>query len=91
MYKLQNENFPSISSIKFITNNDIHLYSTRQGNNLRLPKNRTTTACNSFNSIGFKEWNSLDNDIKKSSTLSRFKRLVKQLLMNDLCKKSEQT
>ena len=84
MFKLQNENFPSIPSIKFIYNSDIHSYSTRQRNNLRLPRNRTTRACNSFYRVGIKEWNSLNIQIKDSSTVSRFKLLLKRSLVDNI-------
>ena len=84
MFKLQNENFPSIPSIKFILNSDIHSYSTRQRNNLRLPRNRTTRACNSFYRVGIKEWNSLNIQIKDSSTVSRFKLLLKRSLVDNI-------
>ena len=92
MYKLQCKNSPSLPGIKFITNDSIHSYSTRRANNLRLPHiNRTTTACNSFYTNGISQWNSLNTDIKKSSTLSRFKRLVKKLFINEMCQKCKQT
>ena len=85
MYKFQTGLLPSIPNINFVLNNDIHSYSTRQRNNIHLPYVRSTLALNSFYAVGIKEWNCLKNDIKESSNLSCFKRLCKQLLINDLC------
>ena len=90
MFKLQNENFPSIPGINFINNHIIHSYSTRQRNDIHLPRNRTTTAIKSFYTVGIKEWNALDTNIKTSSTLSRFKCLLKQALINSLTQKDRQ-
>ena len=87
MFKLQNEKYPSIPGICFINNNIIHSHSTRQRNDIRLPRNRTTTANNSFYTAGIKEWNKLDINIKNSSTLSRFKCLLKQALIRNLTPK----
>ena len=85
MYKFQTGLLPSIPNINFVLNNDIHSHSTRQSNNIHLPYVRSTLALNSFYAVGIKEWNCLKNDIKESLNLSCFKRLCKQLLINDLC------
>lgn len=86
MFKFQNRLLPEIPNINFVINSDIHSYSTRQKNDLHLFKVRTTNAQNSFYLHGIKEWNNLSNDIKESTTLSRFKVRCTQLLFNDLCK-----
>ena len=83
MFKFQNGLLPEIPNLNFITNSDIHSYSTRQKNDLHLFKVRTTNAQNSFYVNSIKEWNYLSNDVKESKTPSRFKLQCTQLLFND--------
>ena len=85
MYKFQNAILPSIPNINFVSNSTIHSYSTRQKNDLHLPNLHSTLAHHSFYTVGVKEWNCLNKDIRESTTLSRFKRQCYKLLLTEFC------
>ena len=81
MYKCMNNLAPSSFSTIFIKTANLHTYNTRQNQNLYQPFARTNVSFNSFYVKGIKEWNSLDPDIKSSSTLTKFRKLSKNKLL----------
>ena len=68
----------------FKTNSAIHSYPTRQSKDLHIPFSRLSFVCHSTRFVGVNEWNSLNQDIKSSTTLTRFKRLCKLSLYQSL-------
>ena len=90
MYKLKNIAptfyFENIFKPNFV----YHSYQTRTSRNIHIPLVRTSCALNSTRMQAIKEWNLLSENIKSSSTLTRFKCLCKKYLFNryvDSCKK----
>ena len=68
----------------FRQNSQIHNYNTRQRCLIRQPFVRTNVTLTSFHISCIKEWNSLPDDIKNSTTLSRFRSLSKTYLLERL-------
>ena len=81
MFKCMNNLAPCSFSAIFTKTANVHTYNTRQSQHLYQPLARTTVLLNSFYFKGITEWNSLDPDIKLSSTLSKFKQLSKHKLL----------
>ena len=65
-------------------NSQIHNYNTRQRCLILQPFARTNVTLTSFHISCIKEWKSLPDDIKNSTTLSRFRRLSKTYLLERL-------
>ena len=58
--------------------------NTRHKLLLHKPPVRTTHALKSFRNIGISTWNRVSEDIRSSSTVSRFKTMCKRDLLNNL-------
>ena len=84
MYKFNKGILPSAFLHMFQSNSSLHPYPTRQINNLRQPFSRSILVSHSIRFIGVQEWNSLDNNIKSSSTITRFKFLLKQSVFKNM-------
>ena len=81
MYNYNNNTLPSVFNRMFPKNQSFHSYPTRQSNEFHLPLLRTLLAKNTFIYTGPQFWNSLDDDIKNSSTLNSFKSNLKSALL----------
>ena len=81
MYTLQS--MPHECTLKdlFRKNSQFYNYNTRL---IHQPFARTNITLTSFHISCIKEWNSLPDDIKNSTTLSRFRRLSKTYLLGRL-------
>ena len=84
MYHFHTGNLPHIFQNMFISNSSVHSHNTRQTKLLHKPPVRTTHALKSFRNVGISKWNDLNEDIRSSSTLSRFKVLCKRELFINL-------
>ena len=82
MYQLDRNNIPNDLKKKFIKNNSLHAYNTRQLNDYHLPKSKTVFSSKTVFFTGPKNWNSLDKTIKEAATLNRFKSQVKKIMLN---------
>ena len=60
-------------------NSNVHSYQTRRIHDLQLPRVRTDWGKHTFIFQASNDWNSLDNDIKNTKTLSLFKAKLKTL------------
>ena len=60
-------------------NSSFHSYQTRGSNDLHLPRVRTNWGKQTFIYQASKDWNSLDNNIKSSESMSFFKAKLKSL------------
>ena len=89
MFKFQKGILPSLFNTMFTTNSFYHSYSTRAGNKLRVPFSNTTLRTHSIRFTGVHEWNSINNDLKSSSTLTRFKLLCKRSVFQKMCTMTE--
>ena len=79
MYKYKSGILPKIFENMFTLNSTIHNYNTRQSILFHQPKVSSSMALNSFRVKYIKLWNSLDQSIQQSSTLSKFKFSLKRL------------
>ena len=77
MYHYHTNALPDIFNDLFSTNASYHSYFTRQHADLHQFLPKTTISQNSLRCNGIKLWNDLDNDIKLSKTLDKFKKLLK--------------
>ena len=84
MYHFHTGNVPQIFKSMFIKNSSVHSYNTRHKLLLHKPPVRTTHALKSFRNIGISTWNRVSEDIRSSSTVSRFKTMCKRDLLNNL-------
>ena len=86
MFSVNSKLLPEKYCDMFVLNSNFHSYSTRQRRNFHLPKVKLTLSQNSLSYVGIKLWNQLDELIRSSSTLSRFKKLCRSHLFNNLSK-----
>ena len=77
MYNYHSNSLPNIFNNLFSTNASYHSYFTRHSADLHhyFPKTKITQ--NSLRCRGIKLWNELNNDIKQSKSVNRFKKLLK--------------
>ena len=81
MYSINANILPDKFSNMFVSNSNIHNYFTRQRHHYHQPNLRSTSGLNSLIYNGVKKWNNLPYCIKSSSTLTRFRKLCKNLLL----------
>ena len=84
MYNYNNGHLPRSFDNMFQKNLCVHSYGTQQSNLFHQPIVRTTVVLNSICIRGLKAWNGLESSIKSSSTLSRFKKLCKEMLFKQV-------
>ena len=81
-YKCLNNLAPSYLTKKFIKRSDIHNCQTRNNHNLDIPSYKSATGQRTFYYRAVKIWNELDDDLKNISELKRFKKKLKEYLLN---------
>ena len=81
MYKANNGSLPHKLQTLF-TRNVADVYTTRQFNKLNVNFARTCIKANCPSILGVRLWNSLDKNISQCSSLSKFKKLMKQHFLN---------
>ena len=84
MFSVNSKLLPEKYCNMFVLNSNLHSYSTRQKHYFHLPKVRLTLSLNSLSYVGIKLWNQLEESIRSSSTLSRFKILCRSYLLKKL-------
>ena len=84
MFSVKSKLLPEKYCNMFVLNSNFHSYSTRQKHYFNLPKVRLTLSLNSLSYVGIKLWNQLEESIRSSSTLSRFKKLCCSYLLKNL-------
>ena len=84
MYKFHRGILPEIFNNMFKTNDLFHTYPTRNCQNLRKPITHLTIRTHSISFTGVHEWNSVSNELKSSTTLTRFKTLFKRFAFHEL-------
>ena len=89
MFKYQKGILPALFQNMFNTNSSFHSYPTRFRDNLRTPITHSTIRTHSIRFTGVREWNSIDNDLKSSSTLTRFRLLFKRVSFRNLSSMTE--
>ena len=80
-YKCFNDLAPNYLVNKFTKRSDIHNCPTRNHHLLDIPFCRTSSGQRTFYSRAVKIWNDLNDDLKKTTTLSKFKRKLKEQLL----------
>ena len=78
MFKYQKGILPALFHYMFNTNSSFHDYQTRLRDNLRTPIIHSTIRTPSIRFTGVHEWNSINNDVKSSSTFTIFITLFKR-------------
>ena len=84
MYSVKNGIFPLEYCSMFTLNSNIYPYATRQKDHFHVPKVRLSSSLNSLAFIGIKKWNQLPTSFKHCSTLSCFKTLSRNYLIENL-------
>ena len=79
MFNYKMNILPEIFKNIFTTNASHHTYLTRKNKNYRSFLARTTTSQHSLRFNGPKIWNNISEDLKQCSTITRFKRKLKDL------------
>ena len=80
-YKCQNGLAPQYLMDKFSKRLCIHNRDTRARDSLQIPLFRTKTGQRSFSFRGTNIWNNLDDDLKQHTSLTSFKRALRDLLL----------
>ena len=80
MYKVVNDMLPKNIQNKFILNEKIHIYNTRQKLDVHIHSTNTQIAHNSLVSHGPELWSKLDISLKNLPSMQSFKRKLKQYL-----------
>ena len=83
MYKANNGSLPSHIQLNFVKNKEVHKYNTRQKNDFFCPQVYTKLRKMSVNRYGIDVWNDLPTYIKDCKSISKFKKGIKLLLLNN--------
>ena len=89
MFKYHKQILPVLFNNMFKKNSSFHIYPTRIKDNLHIPITHLTIRTHSIRFTGVKEWNSISNLIQNSSTLSRFRILLKRFTFENLSSMTE--
>lgn len=81
MFKHRKGSLPNIFNDFFIENQEIHRYNTRNAQNLRIPRVRTTLADKFIRKTGVKFWNIIKDNLDTEVSLMTFKNLLKKYLV----------
>ena len=81
MFKTFHFNFDVNLHNSFRLHSDIHQYSTRNNNDLLLPRFTKSKSQNSIDYVGVSLWNGLHSDIKIRSSVSKFRETLKCILL----------
>ena len=68
----------------FFVNSELHSYNTRQSHHFHQQKFRLTSSLNSISYTGVKEWNMLEDSIKSSTTITKFKKQCRTYLLESM-------
>ena len=82
MFKFNNDILPPVFSNLFLYNNRVHSYPTRACNNIHLINPKLLMAQKSLRHHGPDIWNTLPDPLKQITSLTSFKRNIKQILLN---------
>jgi hypothetical protein len=83
MHKYNMGKLPRIFDNFFQENQEIHHYPTRNSNKLRPPKNKSNLANRFITKTGVEFWNNISTKIPINTTISTFKRHLKDYLMRE--------
>ena len=81
MYKYSKGSLPDGFNNFFTTRSEIHDYHTRYKDHYHQTTNARTFSDHSIRTYGPILWNSLDNNVRKSNSIKRFKNQYKTKLM----------
>ena len=85
MLKFEKNDLPPIFNEFFIRNREVHQYSTRQRNQLHVPKARLSAYQKTLKYVGVSVWNNMQNKLNFDCSISRYKIQLKQfLLLNEV-------
>ena len=69
---------PSVISDKFLNNNQLHCYNTRNSNMLHLSRDNSSSIFSSSIFYACRLWNSLPDKLKNTSSIFQFRKLLKE-------------
>ena len=78
MYKNANSMLPPVMNELFTVNSNIHEHNTRQRLMLHTDRGHTDIFYRSFNNVGPRIWNALQNKIDVNVPISQFKQINKK-------------
>ena len=84
MYKDGNGMLALVMNELFTVNSNIHEHNTRQGLMLHTDRGHTNIFYRSFNNVGPRIWNALQNKIDVNVPISQFKQNNKKYLQDSL-------
>ena len=82
VYKQQKGTLPIVFQHYYTQNHNVCSRSTRQSNDIYVPRFRTLGGQKSLRYVGAKLWNTLNNNIKCETSLSSFKHSLKTMLIS---------
>jgi hypothetical protein len=82
VYKQQNKLLPAIFDTYYTTNQEIHLYNTRQKRKLHIPKTTNKSGQNTIKNLGTTFWNQVPVQITQYKSVKGFNKKVKQHLIS---------
>ena len=83
MYKYDNDLLPQALNYVYISNSNVHNYTTRQRYLLHVNKSNMNTYSNSFDNASARIWNVLQSKIEVNIALSKFKISLKLYLQEN--------
>ena len=83
MYKYSNNLLPPAINDLYVSNNDVHKYSTRQKHLLYVNKSNINVYAKSFGNVSVRVWNALQSKIDVNVPISKFKKSSKNYLQDN--------
>ena len=83
MYKYSNNLLPPAINDLYVSNNDVHKYSTRQNHLLYVNKSNINVYAKSFGNISVRVWNVLQFKIDVNVPISKFQKSSKNYLQDN--------
>jgi hypothetical protein len=82
MYKVFSNLLPRYFNDMFISNSNVHNYSTRQCDDFHVLYHRLVLASNSLRVYGVNVWNNIQKDLRNTTSLMLFRTKYKLYLIN---------
>ena len=83
MYKYSNNLLPPAINDLYVSNNDVHKYSTRQKHLLYVNKSNINVYAKNFGNVSVRVWNALQSKIYVNVPISKFKKSSKNYLQDN--------
>ena len=84
MYNYSNNLLPPVINDLYVSNNDVHKYSTRQKHLLYVNKNNINAPAKSVENTSVRVWNALQSKIYVNVPIQKFKKSSKYYLQENV-------